>query len=167
MKINIRKISFLALSVSLAMIFSYVEAMLPPVYIAVPGIKMGLANIVVVAVLYKFSIKEAAIISLLRVVLSSLLFGSTLTMTYSFAGAVLSLIVMWIFKNAKIFSVLGVSILGGISHNIGQIAVAVFLFDRIEIWYYLAVLALTGTLSGIFVGIFGALAAKTINKFKI
>lgn len=167
MKHNIKKISFLALSVSLAMIFSYVEAILPPLYVAVPGIKMGLANIVVVAVLYKFGIREAAIISLLRVILSSLLFGSTLTWAYSFAGAVLSLLIMWIIKHTKVFSVLGVSILGGVSHNIGQIAVAVFLFDRIEIWYYLAVLALTGTLSGIFVGIFGALATKTLEKTKI
>lgn len=162
-----RKTALLGIFCTAALILSYIESLLPPIWVSVPGIKMGLANIAVIAVLYKFSFKEALAISFVRLLISFLLFGSVLTAAYSAVGAVLSLTLMYIFKKTNAFSVVGVSIIGGISHNIGQIAVAVFLFERVELWYYLAVLTITGTISGILIGIAGAVVYKNIKPIKI
>ena len=149
------------------MIFSYIELLIPPIYVAVPGIKIGLANIVVIAILYNFGIKYASVISFVRVILTSLLFGTMFTFTYSISGAVVSLLVMLLLKKLDSFSIIGVSIAGGVAHNIGQVAVAVFLFERVELWYYISVLAVTGTVSGIFVGIIGGIIAKSLSKLKL
>ncbi|MBQ7365536.1 MAG: Gx transporter family protein [Clostridia bacterium] len=161
---NTKKITFFALFCTLAMMLSYLEALLPPLFTAVPGIKMGLPNLVIVSVLYLYGVKAAASVSLLRLVLSFLLFGNAVTAAYSLAGAALSLLVMALVKKLSVFSTVGVSITGAVTHNLGQIVVAVFLFDSLSIGYYMLVLTLTGTLAGCVIGIAAALLHKRLAK---
>ena len=152
----------LGLTIALAMIMSYIEALVPLSF-AVPGIKMGLANIVIIFVLYKFSMKDAVLVSAIRVILVSLLFSNVMAMWYSLAGAVLSLSVMWILKKTDKFSVIGVSVAGGIMHNVGQIIMAVILLGTEQIALYLPVLIIAGTATGVIIGIVSGLV---INRFK-
>ncbi|MBE6748599.1 MAG: Gx transporter family protein [Ruminococcaceae bacterium] len=164
MRKQTRKIALLGVLTSVALVLSYLEAMLPPISTAVPGIKMGLPNIIIIFLLYKFGLKEAIIVSLIRVFIVSLLFGNVMTLAYSVAGAVLSLALMTLFKKLNLFSAIGVSIIGGISHNLGQILVAIFLFDTIQIGYYMIVLAITGTIAGVLIGIISSILVKKLEK---
>lgn len=160
MKNNTKKIAFLGLAASVTLILSYVESLLPPLWAAVPGIKMGLPNIMIIFLLYRFGWKEAAAVSLVRLAAVALLFGNVMTLAYSFAGAVLSLLLMTLFKKWNAFSMVGVSIVGGVFHNLGQILVAMLVMQTREIGYYMIVLAVTGTVAGILVGLAGALVLK-------
>ena len=157
-----KKVAMLGLTIALAMIMSYIEALVPLSF-AVPGIKMGLANIVIIFVLYKIGTKEAILVSIIRVILVSLLFSNVMAMAYSIAGAVLSLGIMWILKKTDKFSVIGVSIAGGIMHNVGQIIMAVILLGTEQIALYLPMLIITGTATGVVIGIVSGLV---INRFK-
>ena len=157
-----KKVAMLGLTIALAMIMSYIEALVPLSF-AVPGIKMGLANIVIIFVLYKIGTKEAILVSLIRVILVSLLFSNVMAMAYSIAGAVLSLAIMWLLKKTDKFSFVGVSIAGGIMHNVGQIIMAVILLGTEQIALYLPVLIVTGTMTGVVIGIVSGLV---INRFK-
>ena len=156
-----KKLVTLALLTAAAMILSYVEALLPSV--AVPAVKMGLANIAVVFTLYKLGWREAAAVSLVRVALVSLLFGNLAALAYSLAGAALSLAVMGLLKRAGIFSAVGVSVAGGVAHNAGQILMAMWMLETKELAYYLPVLAAAGTVSGILNGLCGGLLVKRIR----
>ncbi len=162
-----KRIAFLGIMTSVALVLSYLEAMLPPIYAAVPGIKAGLPNIVIILLLYRLSWKEAAVISLLRVFIVALLFGNAMTLAYSLAGAILSLAVMASFKRLDLFSAVGVSILGGVAHNLGQILVAIVLLSSTLIGYYMIILTITGTLAGVFVGLVGSLLVKRLQNIKI
>lgn len=164
---KIHKITFISVFTAFAMVLSYVEMMLPPIISAVPGIKVGLPNIIVIFVLYKLSLKYAAFISFLRVFVVALLFGNVLTLSYSLAGAVFSLLVMWLLKKTSLFSMVGVSVSGGVTHNLAQIVVAMIIMQTKEIGYYMAVLAVSGVLSGIVIGLIGALLIKYTQKIKI
>ena len=159
-----KKIALLGVLTSVALVLSYLEAMLPPISTAAPGIKMGLPNIIVILLLYKFGLKEALMVSGIRVFIVALLFGNVMTLAYSVAGAVLSLALMTLFKKLNLFSIIGVSIIGGISHNLGQIMVAIFLFDTIQIGYYMIILAITGTIAGVVIGIIGSILVKKLEK---
>lgn len=161
-----KKVAFLGLTIALSMILSFVESQIPPL-VAVPGVKAGLANIVTVFMLYRVSIKETASVSLIRVILSSLLFGSVMSMAYGFAGAVLSLIGMALLKKSGLFSPIAVSVAGGVLHNIGQIAVAIFVTETAEIAYYLPVLLISGTLAGIVIGAAAGIIVKRTEKLKL
>ena len=161
---NTKMLTLLGLLTSLAMILSYVEFLLPPIFSAVPGIKLGLPNIVIIFALYRLGVKEAMTVSFVRLCLSSILFGTPLTFAYSLAGAVLSLSVMILLKKTGWFSTVGVSVAGGVLHNLGQIIVAVFVLGTAEIAYYMIILTLTGTVAGIFVGASGAALLKYIKK---
>ena len=161
-KLNIKRLTFLGLCSSLALLMSYVEFLLPPLFAAVPGIKLGLPNIVIIFVLYRFGLREAAVVSFIRLSVSSLLFGTIVTFAYGLAGAVLSLTVMTILKKLDFLSTVAVSIAGGVTHNLGQILVAMFLLNTPQIAYYLIVLAITGTISGLFIGLCGALVIKRV-----
>lgn len=162
-----KKIAVLGVLTGVTLVLSYLEAILPPIYAAVPGIKVGLPNIVIILILYKFSAKEAAVISFLRVVLVALLFGNAMTFAYSLVGAVLSLLVMALMKKADFFSPVGVSILGGVFHNIGQILVAIVLLNSTLIGYYMIILTITGTLAGVFVGLTGSILLKRLVNIKL
>ena len=162
-----KKITFLALFASLALLLSYVEMLLPPIITSVPGIKMGLPNIVLILILYRFGIKEAAIVSFIRLLIVTILFGNISMLFYSLAGAVLSLAVMGILKKLDFLSTVGVSVAGAIMHNVGQIIVAMLLMQTSEIGYYMIVLSITGTVAGIFIGLCGALLYKRFEKMKM
>lgn len=167
MKNKTKKVVFLGVMTSVALVLSYLEAILPPITAAIPGIKMGLPNIVMLFLLYRFGVKESAMVSLVRLFIVALLFGNVMTLAYSFAGAALSLLLMAICKKTKIFSVVGTSVVGGVAHNLGQILVAIVLLDTVQLGYYMAVLAITGTIAGVFVGLAGALILKRLEKYKI
>lgn len=164
MRNKTRRIALLGVLISVALVLSYLEVMLPPISAAVPGIKMGLPNIIIIFVLYKFGLKEAVTVSVIRVFIVALLFGNVMTLAYSVAGAVLSLALMTLFKKINLFSIVGVSIIGGISHNLGQILVAIFLFDTIQIGYYMIVLSITGTIAGVVIGIISSILVKKLEK---
>ena len=167
MKIQTKKITVLALFSAMAIIFSYIEAILPPIWSAIPGIKVGLANIVTVALLYRFSIKEASIVAFIRIIIIALLFGNAMTLMYSIAGFVLSIAIMAILKKTGLFSTVGVSIAGGVFHNLGQIIVAMIVLQTKEIGYYMIILAITGTVAGILIGIAGNLMLKYSSKLRL
>lgn len=158
-----RKIARMGLLTALALILSYVESLIPA-FVAVPGVKMGLANIVVVFALYTLGPGEAAIVSIIRVLLSSLLFGSILSLSYSAAGAVISLLSMIILMKTKIFGVTSVSVTGGVFHNLGQILVACLVLETDVLLYYLPVLILSGTITGAIIGIASSIVIKRLQK---
>ena len=163
MKPSTKKVAVLGLCTSLAMILAYVEVLLPPLFSAIPGIKLGLPNIVIIFVLYKFGVIDAATVSFIRVAAVALLFGNPMTFAYSFAGALLSITVMAILKKTNLLSTVGVSVAGGVFHNVGQILMAMLVLGTAELGYYLIVLAITGTISGIFIGHCGGFAVKRVK----
>ena len=145
------------------MILSYVESLLPSV--GIPGVKMGLANIAVIFALFRFGWKEAAALSLVRVVLVSLLFGSVSAMLYSLAGAVLSLAVMALLRRIDRFSTVGISVAGGVAHNAGQILMAMLILQTKQLLGYLPVLAVSGIAGGVLTGLAAALLIRRIPEF--
>jgi heptaprenyl diphosphate synthase len=155
-----KKITLLAMCIALAMILSYVESMIPSP--GIPGVKLGLANIVVVFALYKLGWGEAAGISLLRVFLVSLLFGHAASLMYSAAGAVLSLAGMILLKKTDRLSCVAVSVIGGVLHNAGQILMAWLLMGP-NVVYYLPVLVLSGTIAGVAIGVVSALIVRRVD----
>lgn len=167
MRRHTKKLTLLGLLTAIALILSYVEALLPPIFVAVPGIKMGLPNIAIIFVLYRFGLKEAAAVSLVRLAAVALLFGNAMTLIYSLAGAVLSLTLMSLLKRSNLFSMIGVSIVGGVSHNLGQILVAMWLMETVEIGYYMIILTITGTIAGILIGLAGSFVLKYLNNLNI
>ena len=148
---------------AVAMILSYVESLLPSV--GIPGVKMGLANIAVIFALFRFGWKEAAALSLVRVVLVSLLFGSVGAMLYSLAGAVLSLAVMALLRRIDRFSTVGISVAGCVAHNAGQILMAMLILQTKQLLGYLPVLAVSGIAGGVLTGLAAALLIRRIPEF--
>ena len=161
-----KRVAFLSMCIALSMILSYFESLIPPL-VAVPGVKIGLPNLVMVFMLYKIGWKETAIVSIIRVILVGILFGTPLSMIYSLAGATLSLIGMILMKKTNLFAPVTVSVVGGILHNVGQIATACFVMDTAQIAYYLPVLLITGTVAGIVIGYVAALILKRLEKMKL
>lgn len=157
-----KRLVLLAMLTAVAMILSYVESLLPS--IGIPGVKMGLANIAVIFALFRFGWKEAAALSLVRVVLVSLLFGSIGAMLYSLAGAVLSLAVMALLRRIDRFSTVGVSVAGGVAHNAGQILMAMLILQTKQLLGYLPVLAVSGIAGGVLTGLVAALLIRRIPE---
>jgi heptaprenyl diphosphate synthase len=157
-----KKIAIYGLLVALAFILSYIESLFP-LAIAIPGIKLGLANLVVIVAIYKLGVKEAFTLSIIRIILVGFTFGSPSTMMFSLVGGLLSWLLMVIFQKSKLFSMVGVSIIGGIAHNIGQIIVSILVLENINIIYYLPFLLVSGVITG---GLIGILAAIIIKRLK-
>lgn len=164
-----KRIAYLGISVALALILSFVEARLAffiPLYGAY-GIKVGLANLVIVFLLYKTSVGEAAAVSIVRVALSSLLFGNLQIFVFSLAGAILSIAGMWLMKKFTKFSYITVSVVGAILHNLGQIAVAILWTQTKEIMLYFPILLVTGTVAGVVIGLISGMLLKRLEKIKL
>lgn len=142
----------MGLFLALALICSYVESLIP-FHFGIPGVKLGLTNIVIVLVLYCTGAKEAFIISVLRIILSGFMFGNVFSILYSLAGGCLSFLAMYFMKRIKRFGVISVSTMGGIFHNIGQLFVAACIVENFSIFYYIPVLLLAGSLTGILIGV--------------
>lgn len=163
-KLLIKRIALCGVMTALALVFGYIEHLVP-FPIGIYGIKIGLANLVVVVMLYTMNWQSALIINLARIFISFLLFGSATSLIYSLCGGILSFLVMLLIKSIKkpSFSVVGVSICGAICHNIGQILAAIFLLDELRIGFYLPVLIAVGALTGTLIG----LVALPIIKYPI
>ena len=158
-----KKIAVFALCIALAFALSFLETLIP-FNVGVPGVKIGLANIVVVASLYLLDKRASFAISMIRILISGLLFSGAFSLLYSFAGGVLSFLVMLLAMKNEKFSVLGVSVLGGVVHNIAQIAVAAAVMRTPRIVYFLPVLLVSGVIAGVAVGIVSKIIIERLMK---
>lgn len=158
-----RTVALCGVMTALAMIFSYVESLIP-IPIPVYGVKLGVANIAIITVMYAIGEKEALIINCIRITLTALLFGNLNSFIFSMSGGLLSFVVMVLLKKIKVFSMVGVSVAGGVFHNVGQIIAAIFIMDTGAIIYYLPVLIVAGVITGIVIGIVSALVAKRVKS---
>ncbi|HKM03858.1 MAG TPA: Gx transporter family protein [Lachnospiraceae bacterium] len=149
--------------IAMAFILSYIESVVT-IPVPIPGIKVGLANLVVIIALYLMGPGTALILSFLRIILVGFTFGSLSTMLFSLAGALVSWILMVCAKKAKVFSMTGVSILGGVGHNLGQILVAMYIINSTTLVYYLPFLIVSGLVAGTAIGIVGALLTTRIRR---
>ncbi|MCR5505593.1 MAG: Gx transporter family protein [Bacilli bacterium] len=159
---NTHKISLIAVLTAAAIVISIIESFIPSV--GIPGIKLGLANILILVTLYELGPKEALLVNILRVYLSNLLRGSIMGMGFvmSLSGALLSYLVMLLFYLLiKKFSIIGVSVLGSIAHIVGQILVAMAYLGTSLVIYYLPFIAISALITGIFVGIVAKAIIKT------
>ncbi|MBR3995199.1 MAG: Gx transporter family protein [Clostridia bacterium] len=156
--------AFLGLCISLALVLAYVEILIQPLFPTIPGIKMGLPNIIIVFLLYRRGTFSAIGVSLLRIILVSMLFGNVMSLAYSLSGGILSLAVMILLRKLNLMSEVGVSVAGSVMHNAGQILMAMLLLETLELGYYMVVLTFTGIIAGILVGLCGAALVKKIPK---
>lgn len=160
-----RRLTTFALLASLAMILSFIESRIPA-FVAIPGVKVGLANIAVLFALYRLGIKEAIVVSVIRIIAISMLFGTPMSAIYSLGGALVSFTVMILLKRLTPASEVSVSVAGAVGHNIGQIAVACILLETNVVIYYLPFLFLSGTIAGVVIGIVSALVIKRVRVKK-
>lgn len=147
-----KKTAYMGIFLALALICSYIETLIP-FHIGIPGVKLGLTNIVIVWALYLLGTKEALAISVMRIVLSGMMFGNAFSIAYSLAGGLLSFIVMFLLKKTGRFKCISVSIAGGIFHNIGQLLVAAAIVQNLSVFYYIPVLFISGTITGLVIGV--------------
>lgn len=162
----IRQITTMGMLVALAMVLGFVETLIP-INLGIPGMKLGLANIVVVIALFLFDIKTAVVVSILRIILIAMTFGNMSMMFYSIAGASLSLLSMIAISKIKSFSLISISIIGGIMHNVGQIICAAFVVRTNGVFTYLPVLMIAGLVSGALIGIVAGLISVRLTNVKI
>ncbi len=158
-----RKTAELGFCLAVALILSYVESLIP-ISLGVPGIKLGLPNLVVVLLLYRQSAKEAILVNAARILLSGFLFGNLFAIIYALAGAAFSFTAMIIGKRINIFSVAGVSVLGGVFHNIGQVIVAILVVETFSIAFYVPFLVIAGTVTGGLIGVVGMEIMPRLNR---
>lgn len=157
---NVALASMLA---ALALIFSYVEAILP-LSIGIPGVKLGIANLVIIIALYTLGFRYAMTINVIRILVAGLLFNGAFGAMYSLAGGLVSLFVMYILKKTGLFSVTGISMAGGVAHNLGQLLVAALIVSTMKLFYYFPVLLFSGMISGVLIGILAHLVLKKLPK---
>lgn len=155
------KTAYLGLFCAAAILLGYVEALVP-VFTTVPGMKMGLPNLAIVTVLYLYSWREAALVSVVRIAVNGLLFGNLFSFSFSLAGGALSLLVMTAVKALGLFDCTGVSLAGGIAHNAGQILVAALLVDSIRVAYYFIPLVITGLVAGVLIGLVSGILIRRL-----
>ena len=160
-----KKTALLGFLLALSLILSYIESILP-FSVGIPGIKLGLPNLVVILLLYIYSAKEAFTVNLLRILLSGFLFGNLYSILYALAGALCSFCLMLFLRKIKCFSIVGVSIGGGVFHNIGQILAAVFVVDTFAPAFYLPFLIIAGAVTGFLIGIVALRLLPYIQKLK-
>ncbi len=161
--LDTKRMVTLSALIAVAMILSYVESMIPA-FVAVPGVKMGLSNIATVFALYFLGWPYAICVSLVRVCLSALLFGNVVGLIYSLSGAAFALLVMILLKNFDLFSNVGVSVAGGICHNAGQIIAACIVMKTSAISVYFIPLVISGTVSGVLIGVVSGMLVERLKK---
>lgn len=160
------KVAVFGVFTSLALILSYVELLIP-INFGIPGMKLGLANLLVVILLYKGCPRDALLLSVIRILLSGLIFGNMFSIFYSLGGGLLSLAVMVFLKKTEQFTVAGISIGGGASHNVGQLLVAMFVVQTYQVGYYLPVLLIAGVITGAVIGILSAEVLKRTQSIRL
>lgn len=146
------RVAYFGVFTALALIFSYIETLVP-ISFGIPGVKLGLVNLIIVIALYKIPLREVYVLSIVRVLLSGVLFGNYFSIAYSLAGGLLSLTVMALLKKTGGFSVIGISIAGGVCHNIGQLVVAMIVVETFAMSYYMPVLLVAGLITGFLIGV--------------
>ena len=146
------RVAYFGVFTALALIFSYIETLVP-ISFGIPGVKLGLANLIIVIALYKIPLREVYVLSIVRVLLSGVLFGNYFSIAYSLAGGLLSLTVMALLKKAGGFRVIGISIAGGVCHNIGQLVVAMIVVETFAMSYYMPMLLVAGLITGFLIGV--------------
>ncbi|MBO4902502.1 MAG: Gx transporter family protein [Lachnospiraceae bacterium] len=159
---GVRHLALLAMFSALAMILSYVEILLPFSF-GIPGVKLGIPNLITLLILYLekgtgknaalVRLTDAGIVLLIRIVVTGLLFTNVYAILYSLAGGLLSLVCMFLISLSDRIGIPGCSVLGGITHNLGQLTVAMFVVSQLKIWYYFPILLFFGTLTGFALGI--------------
>lgn len=159
-----KQITELGLLLALSIIFAYIESLIP-VFVAIPGIKLGLANTITLCILYRYNTKTAFFFMVLRVVMAGALFSGMAGIIYGLAGGMISVVVMRIAKNQDCFSVIGVSMAGGIAHNIAQLCIAFVLMESSVVFYYVPALVLVGMIAGFAVGYLSFFLYKISSKF--
>lgn len=157
------KVAYFGVYMALALIFSYVESLVP-ISLGIPGVKLGLANLIVIITLYKMGIREAYVISIVRVILAGFIFGNMFGIIYSLAGGLLSLTVMMLLKRTDWFSIIGISMAGGVFHNVGQLIVAGIVVETPSVIYYLPALLLAGLITGCIIGVISKEMLKRLKK---
>lgn len=160
------KVAYFGVLTALALIFSYIETLIPLSF-GIPGIKLGLANLIIIIAMYRMGIRSAYVLSVVRVVLSGFLFGNLFSIAYSLAGGLLSLTVMVLLKKSKKFSLIGISIAGGVFHNVGQLLMAAIVLESLSVGYYFPPLLLSGMLTGLLIGILSQEMLKRLNRLDI
>ena len=155
------RVAYFGVFTALALIFSYVETLIP-VNLGIPGVKLGLANLIIVVALYKMRLSEAYLLSVVRILLAGFIFGNYFSIIYSLAGGLLSLTVMALLKKGGGFSLQGISIAGGVFHNIGQLIVAAVVVETFSVTYYFPVLLVAGLLTGLVIGIVAEMMLKRL-----
>lgn len=155
------RVAYFGVFTALALIFSYVETLIP-VNLGIPGVKLGLANLIIVVALYKMRLSKAYLLSVVRVLLAGFIFGNYFSIIYSLAGGLLSLTVMALLKKWGGFSLQGISIAGGVFHNIGQLIVAAVVVETFSVTYYFPVLLVAGLLTGLVIGIVAEMMLKRL-----
>lgn len=160
------KVAVFGVFTSLALILSYVELLIP-INFGIPGMKLGLANLLVVILLYKGCPRDALLLSVIRILLSGLIFGNMFSIFYSLGGGLLSLAVMVFLRKTGQFTVAGISIGGGASHNVGQLLVAMFVVQTYQVGYYLPVLLIAGVITGAVIGILSAEVLKRTQSIRL
>ena len=158
-----KKIATIGVLIALALILSYVEAQIPA-FVAIPGMKLGLTNIVVLTTLYVLDSKSAMLINVIRIMIVAILFGNAMSFAFSLVGGMLSTVVMILLKKSGRMKIIGVSAAGGITHNIGQILTALVLLGTRAIAWYLPVLWISGIFSGVVIGIIGGLVTARLGN---
>ena len=160
---NQKKIAYLGLFAAVAIIFGYVDSLIP-FFAGIPGIKLGLANLAVLFILETYSWKEASLVSIVRILVIGLMFGNLFSILYSLAGAALSLKVMTLMKKKSDFSILGISVAGGVSHTVGQLIVAAVIVENTSLLYYAPALLISGVVTGLLIG---TLTREVLRRIKL
>lgn len=158
-----KRLAFFGLMVALAFVFSYLESLIPFNF-GIPGIKLGLANLVIVVALYTVPKGDAFFIAIIRIVLSGLTFGGLVPMVYSLVGGILSFCVMALMQKSDKFSIVGVSMAGGVVHNAGQIIVAGIVMNTARIIYYFPVLIFAGLATGLLIGLVSNILVDRLKR---
>lgn len=156
-------IALAAILTALALIFSYIEAILP-LSVGIPGVKLGIANLVILTSLYVLGMRYAFLINILRILVAGLLFNGFFGAMYSLAGGILSLLVMYLLKKTNLFSTVGISMAGGVAHNLGQLLTAALIVSNIKMFYYFPILLFSGIISGVLIGIITHLILQKLPK---
>lgn len=157
------RVAYFGVFTALALIFSYVETLIPFNF-GIPGVKLGLANLIIVIALYKMKLSDVYLLSVVRVLLNGFIFGNYFSIIYSLAGGLLSLSVMAVLKKSKGFSILGISMAGGVMHNVGQLIIAMIIVETFSVAYYVPVLLVSGLITGFVIGVAsGEMLKRLVN----
>lgn len=159
-----KRLAISAMFAALALIFSYVEAIIP-FSVGIPGVKLGIANLVVIIALYEMNFRYAFTINIIRILVAGLLFNGLFGAVYSLSGGILSLVIMWILKKTDWFSMIGISMAGGVAHNIGQLLIAAAVVSNLRMFLYFPILMFSGIVSGIAIGVVACVIDEKLPKY--